>query len=181
MKNLSSSKKERNIIMRYSLNKIIIIILIFLLCGCNVINRDNEEPSSRYTYLIEMLKEHTSFTKSSDYFDINVEMATIDNGYRYYVIIDKPTLAMYDIEMLAIEPDKNYSNVMAANVGIFDKKEYHMIPNQSNPEEGYVKGLIASGTTESSLITLHVYVQFKNADFTNVHNEFIELTCKYEG
>ena len=179
--NLPLLKKERNIIMHYNLNKIIIIFLIFILCGCNIINNDNEEPNSRYVYLIEMLKEHSSYESSSDYFDIDVEIATINDGYRYYVIIDKPTLAMYDIEMMAIEPDKDYTETMAANIGIFDEKEYNMIPNQSNSEAGFVKGLVASGTTDKSEITLHVYVQFKNADFTNVHNEFIEISGKYEG
>lgn len=158
------------------------MVLILILCGCNIINRQgSEESNSRYTYLIDMLKEHGSFATSSNYFDIDVEMATINNGYRYYVIIDNPTLAMYDIEMLAIEPDKDYSKTMAANIGIFDEKEYHMIPNQSNVEEGYVKGLVASGTTDLDEITLRIYVQFKNSDFTTVHNEYIELNCKYEG
>ena len=108
-------------------------------------------------------------------------MARIEDGYRYYVIIDKPTLAMYDIEVLAIEPDGDYQNNMAANVGIFEEEEYHMIPNQSNVQEGYVKGVIASGLTQNPEITLHIFVQFKNADYSTVHTEYLELTAAYEG
>ena len=166
--------------MRLNLNKIICICLILLLSGCNYINKTESDPNSRYVYLVEMLQEHTTYTNHSNFFDIDVEMSKINDGYRYYVIIDKPTLAMYDIEVLAIEPDGDYINNMAANVGIFDEREYHMIPNQANSEEGFVKGVIASGLTKNSEITLHIFVQFKNADFTNVNSEYIELTSKYE-
>ena len=149
--------------------------------GCSIINKqESEESTSRYNYLIDMLKEHSNFASSSSYFDIDVEMASINGGYRYYVIIDNPKLAMYDIELLAIEPEKDYSQTMAATVGIFDEKEYHMIPNQANVEEGFVKGLVASGTTDHAEVILRIYVQFKNSDYTTVHNEYIQLACKYE-
>lgn len=167
--------------MRWNLNKLIIFVLILFLSGCNVIRNEDTEQESRYTYLVELLEEHTNYVQSSNYFDINVEMAKINNGYRYYIIIDKPTLAMYDIEVMAIEPGVDYSKKMAANVGIFEDTQYHMIPNQSNAKEGYVKGVIASGLADNPEILLHIFVQFKNSDYSTVHTEYIELNCSYEG
>ena len=167
--------------MRCSLNKIPVLVCLLLLSACSLLNRNQNNSGDRYTYLVDMLKEHSTYAHSSQYFDIDVEMARIEDGYRYYVIIDKPTLAMYDIEVLAIEPDGDYQNNMAANVGIFEEEEYHMIPNQSNVQEGYVKGVIASGLTQNPEITLHIFVQFKNADYSTVHTEYLELTAAYEG
>lgn len=166
--------------MRSYLNKIIIILILLIVCGCTILNRNEEEQESRYTYLVDMLREHGNYSDSSAYFDIDAEMAKINDGYRYYIIIDNPKLAMYDIEVIAIEPGVDYKSRMAANIGIFEETQYHMIPNQSNAREGYVKGLVASGVSDNPEAVLHVFVQFKNFDYSIVYTEYIELNCSYE-
>ncbi|MBR4461747.1 MAG: hypothetical protein IKS51_04125 [Erysipelotrichaceae bacterium] len=163
------------------MNKIIVILCIFSLWGCSLIPSKAPDADDRYFYLIDMLNEHETFSETSRYFAIEVEMAKIDNGYRYYIIIDDPQLAMYDIELIAIEKDVDYSENMAANIGVFEDTQYNMIPNQSNVEDGYVKGLIASGISRNPETTLYVFVQFKNADYSVVHNEYLVLPCRYEG
>lgn len=163
------------------LNKIVTILCILILCGCSLLPDKGKDANDRYFYLIDMLKEHENFSDSSRYFSINVEMAKIENGYRYYIIIDEPQLAMYDIEMIAIEKDVDYTEKMAANIGIFEDTQYNMIPNQANVEDGYVKGLVASGVSKKAEITLYIFVQFKNADYSIVHNEYFALDCRYEG
>ena len=163
------------------LNKITVIIGILLLCGCNLLPNKAQDADDRYFFLIDMLNEHETFSDASRYFAIEVEMAKIENGYRYYIIIDDPQLAMYDIELIAIEKDVDYSQNMAASIGVFEDTQYNMIPNQSNVEDGYVKGLVASGITANAETTLYIFVQFKNADYSVVHNEYLALPCRYEG
>ncbi len=167
--------------MRSILNKIIVILSLLLLCGCDLIPSKAKDANDRYFFLIDMLNEHETFADSSRYFAIDVEMAKIENGYRYYIIIDDPQLAMFDIEAIAIEKGVDYSQNMAANIGVFEETQYNMIPNQSNVDDGYVKGLIASGLSSSAETTLYVFVQFKNADYSVVHSEYLMIPCRYEG
>ena len=167
--------------MRSILNKIAVIIGVLLLCGCSLLPNKTQDADDRYFYLIDMLNEHETFSDASRYFAIEVEMAKIENGYRYYIIIDDPQLAMYDIELIAIEKDVDYTEKMAANIGIFEDTQYNMIPNQSNVEDGYVKGLVASGVSSKAETTLYIFVQFKNSDYSIVHNEYFAIDCRYEG
>ena len=168
--------------MQLNFKKIISFLLAaFLLCSCSEIGRKKADPNERYIYMIETLQEHELFAEESGYFDITADMAKIEGGYRYYITVDNPRLAMYDVELLAIEKGVNYLNNMAANVGIFEESKYNMIPNQSNPEKGYVKGIVASGVSSSPEATLYVFVQFKNADHSSAHSEYIKLDVSYEG
>ena len=162
------------------MKKILLIILLLIsLCACNEDGKQKADPDERYMYIIEMISEHETFQDSSNYFDIAVEMAKISDGYRYYITIDNPRIAMYDIELLAIEKSVDYRTQMAANVGIFEEKEYHMVPNQSNPDQGYVKGIVASGVSKNPITTLFIFVQFKNSDFSAVRSEYFKLDVSY--
>ncbi|MBR4471232.1 MAG: hypothetical protein IKS54_08000 [Erysipelotrichaceae bacterium] len=158
---------------------LLIILLLITLCACNEDGKQKADPDERYMYIIEMISEHETFQDSSNYFDIAVEMAKISDGYRYYITIDNPRIAMYDIELLAIEKSVDYRTQMAANVGIFEEKEYHMVPNQSNPDQGYVKGIVASGVSKNPITTLFIFVQFKNSDFSAVRSEYFKLDVSY--
>ena len=163
--------------------KKVLIVLLFLitLCGCQEeVGKKDVDPNQRYFSLIDSIKEHEVFAESSNYYDISAEMAKIDGGYRYYVTIDQPTSALYDVEVLAIEPDVDYRNSMAANAGIFEESEYTMIPNQKNPDKGYVSGIVVSGVSKKPETTLYVYVSFKNKDYSNTHIEYLKLNTKYE-
>lgn len=158
---------------------IVLLITLLCLCGCNDVGSEDVDPNQRYFALIDAIKERDNYISSSNYFDINAEMATIDGGYRFYVTIDNPRIAMYDVEALAIEKDVDYTNNMAANVGVFEDSEYSMIPNQKNADKGYVSGVVISGVTSSPETTLYIYVSFKNEDHSNTHIEYFKLDCKY--
>lgn len=164
------------------MKKILILLLSLLcLCGCTEIGKEDINPNQRYFSLIENIAEHEgSFLTTSNYYDINVEMAKINDGYRYYVTIDNPRAALYDVEALAIEKDVDYTNTMAANVGIFEESVYSLIPNQKNPDKGYVSGLVMSGISTNPETTLYIYVSFKNEDYSNIHTEYFKLDVKYE-
>jgi len=163
------------------MKKILIILVLLLLVSCNNNNRQENSNNERYTYLIELINEHEEFLSDSTYFDIAVEMAKISDGYRYYVTVDNPRLAMYDVELLAIEKNVDYSSRMAANIGIFEDTQYNIVPNQANPSKGYVKGVVASGVTNLPNTTLYIFVQFKNADYTTNHVEYFKIDVSYEG
>lgn len=161
------------------MKKLLILLLALLtLSGCAEIGKQDVDPNKRYFAIIETIKERDAYNSSSNYFDINVEMASIDGGYRYYVTIDNPRAALYDVEAIAIETDVDYTNNMAANVGIFEDKEYSMIPNQKNPDKGYVSGLVISGVSEKPETTLYIYVSFKSEDYSNTHTEYFKLNAK---
>ena len=159
----------------------IILLLLLVLCGCQEDGKQKADPDERYMYIIEMIGEHESFQEVSNYFDIATDMAKIEKGYRYYITIDNPRIAMYDIEMLAVEKGVDYRNNMAANCGIFEDKEYHMVPNQSNIDQGFVKGIVISGVSASPETTLYVFVQFKNSDYSTYMSEYFKLDVAYEG
>lgn len=163
------------------MKKILAVLLtLLILCGCSEIGVENVDPNKRYYALIETIKERDTFSTTSNYFDIKTEMASIDGGYRYYVTIDSPRVALYDVEAIAIEKDVDYTNNMAANIGIFEEKEYAMIPNQKNPDKGFVSGHVISGISEKPVTTLYVYVSFKNEDYSNTKIEYFKLNAQYK-
>ena len=162
------------------MKKLLITLLIMvLLSSCSQTGKEVIDPNERYIYIVNLLEEHESYNFSSMYFDIEGEMAKIDEGYRYYITIDNPSIAMYDIELLAIEKDVDYLTNMAPNIGIFEDTQYNMVPNQTDISNGYMKGIVASGLSSSPKTTLYVFVQFKNQDFSNVHTEYIKLNIEY--
>lgn len=162
------------------INVFISLLLIFCLCACSEIGKESIDPDAKYYTLIDNINNHDSFVPSSKYYDIKTEMAKINDGYRFYITIDNPKIALYDVEALAIEDGVDYTNSMAANVGIFDEKEYSLIPNQKNPDKGFVSGLVFSGVTDKNEITLYIYVSFKNQDFSNTHTEYLKMDVKFE-
>lgn len=166
--------------------KKILITLLLLIClsGCDVINNQNNtelDANDRYLNLVEIIKQNDTYTTKSNNFDISAEMAKIDGGYRFYVTIDNPRTAMYDVEAIAIEDDVDYEKTMAANIGIFDENQYNMIPNQSNPDRGFVKGVVISSTTANDSTRLYVLVQWKRSDLSTTYREIFSIDVSYLG
>lgn len=155
----------------------LVLILIFSLSACssNSGTSANDADVIRYYDMIELINSYSNFSTSSNYFDISGEISEIDGGYRYYIFIDNARVTMYDIEAIAIEKGVDYSNTMTANIGIFESDEYHMIPNQSDIDLGYVKGVSISGFTTTENPTLYVLVQWKNKNRDTTYREFFEI------
>ena len=63
---------------------------------------------------------------------------------------------------------------------VYDEKEFCLIPNQTNPNKGYVEGLVISGVTQNPETTLYVYVSFKNDDHSSTRYEYLSLDVEYQ-
>lgn len=150
-------------------------MVVFLLSACSSDSTINKSASERYNSMIEQLSSRTDFKSSSEYFDISFDIASIENGYRFYISIDEPKVAMYNIEAIAIEANVDYSNTMAANIGLFEDEKYSLIPNQSYVDKGFVKGVNISGTSENANPTLYVLVVWSNKDLSVTKREFIKV------
>lgn len=163
------------------MRKIILFVLVtFLLSACSFPSKKKEDSNDRYYSIVENIFSQNDFARVSNYFDISGELAKIDDGYRFYITIDNPRNALYDVEALAVEQGVDYTSTMAANVGIYDEKEFCLIPNQTNPNKGYVEGLVISGVTQNPETTLYVYVSFKNDDHSSTRYEYLSLDVEYQ-
>ncbi len=151
------------------------LLIVFLLTACTDSSTINKSSSERYNSMIEQLVSRTDFKTSSEYFDIAFQITSIDGGYRFYITIDNPKVAMYNVEAIAIESGVDYSNNMAANIGLFENGKYSLIPNQSNISKGFVKGVNISGTTTNAEPTLYVLVVWSNKDLSITKREFFRL------
>ena len=164
------------------MKKLVLLLLILILfSGCNTNNKHEKEMYQRYMDIINSINNYDNFLDSSNYFDIYGEIARTDDGYRYYIFVENPKVAMYDVEILAIERYKDYSKNMAANLGIFEDNEYAFIPNQTNPNKGYYKGTSISGITDKSNPRIFILVQWHNKDLSKSYREYIYLDLVYEG
>lgn len=163
---------------------LVVLSLMFILSACQKngqnSNGANESAAIRYYDMIDLINSYTNYATTSNYFDISGDISKIDEGYRYYIFIDNARVAMYDIEAMAIEKGVDYSNTMTANIGIFEDMEYHMIPNQTNVDAGYVGGMTISGVSQNAEPTLYVMVQWKNKNLSVTHRECYEVKLSYK-
>lgn len=153
----------------------IVTLLLLVLTACKEDNAIDTSANERYTDMIAQLQARDDFKETSEYFDIAADITPINDGYRYYVTIDNAKVAMYEIEAIAIEKDVDYSNVMAANIGLFENMEYSIVPGQVYTANGYVKGINISGTTTNANPTLYVAVIWHNKDLSITHREYFKL------
>lgn len=157
-----------------------IFLLVFVLSSCSDDKNSNSSSMKRYNSMIEQLKSRTDFKEKSEYFDINLDVVSIDKGYRFYVIIDNCKLAMYNIEAIAIENNVDYSEEMAANIGLFEEFSYSMIPNQTYIAKGFVKGISISGISKNEKPVILVLVTWTNKDLSITKKEFFRLEVSDE-
>lgn len=149
-----------------------------MLCGCDI-KKQTSSDDDKYLNLIETLNDRTTFVEKSEYFDITTDIAKTNDAYRYYIVIDNPKNAMYDVEAVAVEKGVNYTLNMAANIGIFEETDYNLIPGQARPEKGYVSGLSISGVSSVPNPTLYLVVQWYS-NKQDIHQEFYQLEANFE-
>ncbi len=164
---------------------VIIILILFLLVGCNSNTRklDEEKYNTYLTYYQSILDSDTK-AESSQCFDISIVVNKMDDStYRYDVIIDEPKVAMYDIKALAVidnlTVDIDTKNMMPS-IGILDDDIYNMIPYQVNTEKGFVSGLDLSLTSEFSSLRISVLVEWKDSSGLNYVREYLSIYGEYQ-
>ena len=154
---------------------VLLVITLFLLSGC-VENDVGNDLYDKYDNMIAEAKNSEYYEESSAYFDISLDIADNSAGnYRFYIIIDNSSIAMYDIEAVAVEKDEDYSNKMAACIGIFEDLEYSMVPGQVNIDNGYMKGMSISGLTTNPSPVIYLLIQWKNSSRKETYKHYYKL------
>lgn len=165
------------------MKKLLALVMVCLcLTGCKKKTDVTSDANDKYLNMIELVRSYDTFSDASEYFRVESEVANIGQGaYRFYIFIDKPKVAMYDIEAIAIEENVDYTDFMAANIGIYETSVYNMIPNQVNVDRGYAAGVIISGLTSNPNASLYMLVQWKNKDLSESYKEYLKIDLKYIG
>ena len=133
---------------------LILILLIFLLCGCTKQSAEKKE----YLSYIEELKNTKSSSKEYP-FNIEVKYDKITKKeVRYQVIIDEVKKDITDITMIAYH-DRETEDIYPS-MGIFDEKE--SLLKDKKPSGLILVGYIPyKGEIEDFNITMKVLVKYK--------------------
>lgn len=133
---------------------LIILLLIFFLCGCSNISKEKEE----YLDYIDELKEVKESSKEYP-FNIEVKYDRITKKeIRYQVILDDVKEDIIDITMISYH-DKKTSDIYPS-IGIFDEKE--SLYKDKKPSGLILVGYIPyKGDIDDFNITMKVLVKYK--------------------
>ncbi len=159
----------------------ILIISLCLLSGCTTDSTAVSGSDDRYYDMLHQLENVQNYASEPTYYSLTIELSEVEGGYRFFVIVDEPKIAMYNIQVMAIVEGDDYSNTMAANVGIFEDTSYTMIPHQTKPDDGYVAGLSISGLTEDNPCTLNIMVRYETSDHESVTRDYYRVEVQYPG
>lgn len=133
---------------------LIILLLIFFICGCTNTSSEKKE----YLSYIEELKK---IKESSEDYPFNIEVKydkIIDQEVRYQVILDNVKEDITDITMIAYHNKK--TDDVYPSIGIFDDKE--SLLKDKKPSGLILVGYIPyKGDVEDFNITMKVLVKYK--------------------
>jgi hypothetical protein len=166
------------------MKKIILVLLLLVWASAcqSTAQKQYATNLQRYNAYYTAILNNDKFLGNSENFDISTIMNKLsDNEYRYDVIIDNPRIAMYDIEILVIENDKSLeiSSQVMPSVGLFESKEYNMVPYQINLKSGYSEGFGLSGTVSTANIKLKVMVLWHDYAKVTQKREYFDLNVQY--
>lgn len=155
--------------------KKLLLILLVLLIGCS--SNNNAVDLSDYKEYYQAIDNNSFFRDSSSNFSIGFEYTMVEDGtYRYYIIIDNPSFAMYDCAVLIRENGITYENQdkMMPSSGILDTK-YSLLPNQVDTANGYPKGIILGGEIEDIPFSLDVMIEWWDSSHSSSNREFLHI------
>jgi len=161
---------------------IFLLLFVTLLSGCARKESDEDIKMEKYKYIYQTVSDNDSFLSEPLYYDLDVSMSKLsDKEYRYDITIDNPQRAMYDIQVMAIENNLEYSltNKMMPTIGILENDSINMVPYQIDYERGYVKGVILSGVTEDPVVNLKIRVSYKDYLLVRETKEYYNITVDY--
>lgn len=164
--------------------KAFVLLLILTLSACTFNTQEylSKENYARYQAYYTSIFDNDRFITFTDAYNIQVVFTKVAEQYRYDIIIDEPTIAMYDIEVMAVENDVIFERAdkMMPSFGIFELNDSNMIPFQVDVEKGYVKGIILSGMVDVPIVELKVMVAWKDYAKLNTTREFFMYNLDYE-
>lgn len=162
-----------------SMKKLILVFLCLILFGCDKNQENKNLAFQSYNDMKQLLQTNQKYNSKFEQAKLSIEVDKVDKEYRYYVFLDNPKIAMYNISAMAIIDDQNYDNIMAANFGIFEDVDYNMIPNQNNVKNGFIKGFMMSGSSSKPNFKLKILVQWQNENNSKLFQEFVLLDGNY--
>ena len=162
---------------------IILIVLSFLTACTTSSSPDRDVRMDRYRNYFESISDQGNFSAFSFFYDIEVIMNRLGDGtYRYDIVITNPRVAMYDINVLAVENNMLFENSLNENrmmpsIGIFEESTtgFHLVPFQVNVASGYFAGVSISGVSNEPIILLRIRVAWRDETRVHTTHEFIEL------
>ena len=166
----------------YKVMKMVLCFEIFALSGCAK-KAEDYQVNDEYEAYYNTVSENVSFETKSINFNTELEMTKVDDGtYRYYIVMDQPLTAMYDVVAIAVENDVAFNDAdkMMPSIGIYDDTK-SMIPGQVDSANGFVKGIALSGETTDSEIILKLMVQWTDKAKKNSMREFIKYDLTLNG
>lgn len=164
------------------MKKIILSCLtILLLVGCSNQDKIDADALLQYELYWNSIINETTYLSSSRNFSIEAEIDKTSEGYEYYVVVDEPKIAMYDVKIMVIENRERFDEFdrMLPSVGIFDAR-FNMIPNQVRTDKNYREGavLVRQKLTEPAL-SIQVMVTWQNYTKLDTFKEFFEFELDY--
>lgn len=156
----------------------LILLATLLLQGCSFSDKKQyKEKAGQYESYYKSILNNDKFESTSPYFAIKADIAKIDGGYAYEIIVDDAKVAMYDVKIMVVENQKDYNDEerMMPSAGIFDEQVYNVIPNQSRVEKGYMSGFQLLGEIDQPEVNLEILVVFNDYRKLNTYREFIEF------
>lgn len=158
-------------------------VLLMILTGCN---REQEaqrrEQVNQYETFYRSLLNEDRFQTSSRNFKITAEIDEVDGKYEYYITIEDPKIAMYDVQVMVVEDKVPFSssNIMMPNAGIFESAST-LIPNQARRDKGFMSGILLNHSDLTSpTVSLRILVSWKNYTNLETFKEVFEFNLTYQ-
>lgn len=173
------------------MKKIITVILMLLLVSaCSNEGALNQEKTKVYQAFwnailnqdrFVVIPENATIYQATNFtIETRIEDGEEEGKYEYTMIMNNPRRALYDINILVLDVDTDFSTDMdmKPSAGIWEDITYNMIPSQSNNERGFFKGISLSGETDNDYVTLRILIEWHDVTLMESHREFFEVSLR---
>lgn len=158
---------------------IVFVVLSLLLSGCQKGSPNKEDTTDlqydEYMTYIEKFDDLSQFQEVTGEFSVQVVLNETNKGnYRYDVIIDTPTIAMYAIKAVAYIPGDEQASY--PTIGILETEEFTLLPGVVDKENNIYKGINLSGIAPKIEETIYLCISFySDAEKMNLEERLIEV------
>ena len=156
-----------------------VLIALLLLTGCkNETKLMDEEKYRAYITNYQSILDSEEKNTSSPNFDIKLVRNSLEEEYRYDLIIDNPRIAMYEVKVLMIVENTTRTietDRMMPSLGILEDRVYNLIPYQVDLSNNCYAGLNLSVLDPDPSIHVGVLVSYTNSERNRNFREFFRL------